>query len=114
MAERQELVAEDLLPIAIEYCNSKAFIDSIEQFQLTNAKRFNCAFDSKSTEDAEIPHEYHTLFVEYQALVDGLFEALAESRGFTTKALYRCFRDAGTFNYMNTVYSLVVRVLHSS
>jgi hypothetical protein len=98
MANRQEeeFIAEDLLPLAIEYCDSPAFTTKIEEFQTENASRFRRASESKSSEATEIPHDYHTMFVEYQDLVEKLLERFAESNGFTIKGLYRCFRDAGT------------------
>lgn len=92
-----ELVSEDLLPIAIDFCSSTKFLDAIESFKRRHSSKFEQGVEGKSGEVVEIPHEWHSLFMEYQEVVDDLLEQLAAQQGFTTKALYRCCQDAGKF-----------------
>ena len=96
--DREEFVADDLLESAVQFTSSPRFREPIDNFIQTHAHTFHGTADSKSPESAELPHEYNVLFGEYQNLVDSLFDQLAKSRGFTTKALYSCFRDAGEFH----------------
>jgi hypothetical protein len=91
----EEFVIEDLLPIAIAYCDSEPFQSAIDAFTSKYAECFATAAEGKSNEVMEISHEHHALFTQYQELVDDLFVGLADKNGFTLKALYRCFRDAG-------------------
>jgi hypothetical protein len=93
--KNEEFVIEDLLPIAIAYCDSEPFQSAIDAFTSKFADRFATAAEGKTNEVMEISHEHHALFTQYQELVDDLFVGLADKNGFTVKALYRCFRDAG-------------------
>lgn len=95
--DREEFVADDLLESAVQFTSSPRFREPIDNFIQTHAHTFHGTADSKRPESEELPHEYNVLFGEYQNLVDSLFDQLAKSRGFTTKALYSCFRDAGEF-----------------
>ena len=88
-----EFVSEDLLPIVIDYCNSEDFVYSINKFQEQYADQFHV--ESKTGEDSGIPHEYHSIFMKYQELIDGHFESLAHKHGFMINSLYKCFRDSG-------------------
>lgn len=92
---KEEFVAEDLLESAVEFTNSRHFRNAIADFIETNEHTFRSTAESKDPDANELPHEYNKLFMVYQQLVDELFESLAQEKGFTTKALYRCFRDAG-------------------
>lgn len=95
---RDECVSEDLLPIAINFCASKDFMNEISDFKLKHAIVFDNVNETKEDNDGgEFPHEYHAIFIQYQQLVDDAFERLADEQGFTTKSLYRCFTDAGQF-----------------
>eukprot|EP01032_Pedospumella_encystans_P024157 gene24157-27332_t len=91
---KEEFVAEDLLESAVEFTNSRKFRNAIADFIEAHVHKFYSTAESKNSDSNELPHEYNQLFTEYQQLVDALFETLAQEKGFTTQALYRCFRDA--------------------
>lgn len=93
--DKEEFVAEDLLESAVEFTNSRQFRNAVADFIDANVHKFFSTAESKCPDSSELPHEYNQVFIEYQQLVDSLFEALAQEKGFTTKALYRCFKDAG-------------------
>jgi len=93
--DKEEFVADDLLESAVQFTSSSRFRVPIDDFIQAHAHTFQSTADSKSPESEELPHEYNVIFGEYQNLVDSLFDQLAKSRGFTTKALYSCFRGAG-------------------
>lgn len=93
--DKEEFVADDLLECAVQFTSSPRFRDSIDDFIQAHVHIFYGTAASKSPDSEELPHEYNVIFGEYQKLVDSLFDQLARTHGFTTKALYRCFRDAG-------------------
>lgn len=92
---KEEFVTEDLLESAVEFTNSRQFRNAIADFIDAHVHKFYSTAESKNSDSNELPHEYNQVFTEYQQLVDNLFEILAQEKGFTTQALYRCFRDAG-------------------
>ena len=107
MIATEEFVAEDLLESAVQFSNSRQFRDVIDQFVEDNVHYFYGTADSKSIESSEMPHEYNLLFAQYQQIVDDLFETLAREKGFTTKALYRCFRDSGKHHHFILSFHLI-------
>ena len=95
MMHKEEIVADDLLGLAIEYASTKPFQDSIDTFIDNNVQAFYSIAECKLPGNGELSHEYHTIFMEYQQLLDDLFEKVAHEGRFSTKQLYNCFRDAG-------------------
>lgn len=96
---REEVVADDLLGLAIEFASTKHFQEAIDHFIDNNINTFQAIAECKIPESSELPHEYNVIFMDYQQLIDDLFEELAHKERFSTKQLYNCFRDAGMFRH---------------
>lgn len=93
---REEIVADDLLGLAVEFAATKHFQGAIDKFIADNVEAFQAVSDSKMPDNDELPHTYNELFMDYQQLIDDLFEEFSRKEMFSTKQLYDCFRDAGT------------------
>ena len=92
---REEIVADNLLDLAVEFTNSKYFTSNVDKFIYENVHIFRNN-ESKSS-DSELPHAYNLLFIKYQEIIDGMFEEFAERNGFSISAVYTCFRDSGLY-----------------
>ena len=92
----EEIVADNLLDLAVNFTNSKQFTSAIDEFISNKSHHFEGSCDSKYGEIEELPHSYKEIFEEYQKLIDNLFEDFADRHGFAISAVYGCFRDSGT------------------
>jgi hypothetical protein len=90
--EQEEFVGDQLLQLAVEYTSSNLFTSKVDRFIEDHADRFLLTTESK--EDQEMPLEYNTCFLQYQQLIDGLFEDFAREHKFPISAVYQCFRDS--------------------
>lgn len=104
---REEVVGDDLLGLAIEFASTKHFQEAIDQFIGKNIQAFHAIAECKLAESSELPHEYNAIFMDYQQLIDDLFEELAHKKRFSTKQLYNCFRDAGNFGCVPSFLHIV-------
>ena len=90
-----EIVADEILSAAIEYSNSLSFVSKIDEFKSKNFHVFTRLAESKSPEDCEQDPEFFSIFLEYQKLIDSLFEDFAKRNGSSSAMLYENCRDAG-------------------
>jgi competence CoiA-like predicted nuclease len=92
---QEEVVGDQLLQLAVEYTSSNFFTSKVDQFVEEHAHLFLLtAAESKRPEEQEMPLEYNDIFLQYQQLIDGLFEQFAASNKFPISAVYQCFRDS--------------------
>lgn len=103
-----EIVAEEILTAAIEYSNSLSFVSKIDEFKTKNCHVFSRLAESKSPEDCEQDPEFFSIFLEYQKLIDSLFEDFAKRNGSSSAMLYENCRDAGRISsYCITLYHII-------
>lgn len=88
--------SEQVLSAAVEFCDSPAFRDPVEEFKHAHLHSFEEYSDCKSqdAEDVEQSLECMEVFSQFQALVESLLEGFAARHGSSTREFFQECADA--------------------
>eukprot|EP00603_Paraphysomonas_imperforata_P016053 CAMPEP_0114467178 /NCGR_PEP_ID=MMETSP0104-20121206/9477_1 /TAXON_ID=37642 ORGANISM="Paraphysomonas imperforata, Strain PA2" /NCGR_SAMPLE_ID=MMETSP0104 /ASSEMBLY_ACC=CAM_ASM_000202 /LENGTH=126 /DNA_ID=CAMNT_0001640613 /DNA_START=102 /DNA_END=479 /DNA_ORIENTATION=+ len=88
--------SEQVLSAAVEFCDSPAFRDPVEEFKRTHLHVFEEYSDcqSQDAEDVEQSLESGEVFSQFQTLVESLLEEFTARHGSSTREFFQECADA--------------------